>query len=145
MGGNAITKKACRCQHRANEDDAKIIMSPLAAYESWTHGHLDKASTLHLHVVSSGPDYILFEISIKPIPITHTMTLFDTSRKEAVWKHCEGKGEIACTSNYSFSHNVFYSMTDRYYNFCYKFCCLQMLSIWTSLKFDVWEWVNNYR
>ena len=30
-----------------------------------------------------------------------------------------GKGEIACTSNFSFSHNVFYSIKGRDYHFCY--------------------------
>ena len=30
-----------------------------------------------------------------------------------------GKGEIACTSNFSFSHNIFYSIKDRNYHFCY--------------------------
>ena len=30
-----------------------------------------------------------------------------------------GKGEIACTSNFSFSHNVFHSIKERNYDFCY--------------------------
>ena len=37
-------------------------------------------------------------------------------------KHIEnilGKGEIACTSNFSFSQNVFYSIKDINYHFCY--------------------------
>ena len=40
-----------------------------------------------------------------------------------------GKGEMACTSNFSFCHNVFYSIKDRNYHFCYiwyVFCkCFQ--------------------
>ena len=31
-----------------------------------------------------------------------------------------GKGEIACTSNFSFSHNIFYSIKGRNYHFCYN-------------------------
>ena len=49
---------------------------------------------------------------------SHTMTPFDDFRKEAFQKHC-GKGETACTSNFSFSHNVFYSIKDRNYHLCY--------------------------
>ena len=48
----------------------------------------------------------------------HTMTPFDASGKEA-FENTVGKGEIACKSNFSFSHNVFYSIKDRNYHFCY--------------------------
>ena len=51
------------------------------------------------------------------LTFSHTMTPFDGSMKEA-FKNIAGKGEIACTSNFSFSHNVFYSIKDRNYNFC---------------------------
>ena len=44
-----------------------------------------------------------------------------------------GKAEIACTSNFSFSHNVFYFIKDRNYHFR-NICCLQMLSIWSGPK-----------
>ena len=68
------------------------------------------------------------------------MTPFDVPRKEA-FENIVGKGEIACTSNFSFSHNVFYSVKDRNDHFCY-ICRLQMLSIWSGKNFVVWEWVN---
>ena len=53
------------------------------------------------------------------------------------------KGEIACTSNFSFSHNVFYSIKGRsYYFLLHSICPLQMISIWSGPNFVVWEWVN---
>ena len=33
------------------------------------------------------------------------------------FKNILGKGEVACTSNFSFSHNIFYSIKDRNYQF----------------------------
>ena len=48
-----------------------------------------------------------------------TMTPSDGSGKKP-FENIVGKGEIACRSNFSFSHNVFYSINDRKYNyFCY--------------------------
>ena len=48
----------------------------------------------------------------------HTMTPFDGSGNEA-FENIVGKGEIACTSNFSFFHSVFYFIKDRNYHFCY--------------------------
>ena len=62
------------------------------------------------------------------------MTPFDASTKKT-FENIVGKGEIACTSNFSFSHNVFYSIKDRNDHFCYLIYRLQMLSIWSGPKF----------
>ena len=61
--------------------------------------------------------------------ITKSKTMFSTLPKTnysshiclVVMKPCEniaGKGEIACTTNFSFSHNAIYSIKDRNYQFC---------------------------
>ena len=49
---------------------------------------------------------------------SHTMTPFDGSGNEEI-ENIVGKGEIARTSNFSFSHIVFYSIKDRNNHFCY--------------------------
>ena len=49
---------------------------------------------------------------------TDTMTPFDGLVKKP-FENIVGKGEIACTSNFSFSRNIFYSIKDRNYHFCY--------------------------
>ena len=53
--------------------------------------------------------------------------------------------KISQAKNFSFSHNVFYSIKDRNYHFCYiQFVvCKLMLSIWSGQKFVVWAWVNS--
>ena len=45
--------------------------------------------------------------------LTHSNTMTPLAFENIV-----GKGEIACTSNFSFSHNVFYSIKDRNCHFC---------------------------
>ena len=46
------------------------------------------------------------------------------------------KEKLLVTSNFSFSHNVFYPIWHLFFYFkCTLKCCLQFLSIWTSLKF----------
>ena len=54
-----------------------------------------------------------------------------------LFENIMGKGEIACTSNFSFSHNVFNSIKDRnYISFLLHLICrLQMLSTWSGPKF----------
>ena len=49
-------------------------------------------------------------------------------------KHCGKKEKMPVTSFLSFSHNVFNRLFLRFV--MNLFCCLQMLSIWTSLKFS---------
>ena len=63
--------------------------------------------------------------------------------KKKPFENNVGKGEIACTSNFSFSHYVFYSIKNKNYDFCY-ICCLQMLSVRSGPKFcQLWELVNS--
>ena len=53
------------------------------------------------------------------------------------------KEKLLVTSNFSFSHSVFYPFGKLSAIFIYfKNCRLQTLSIWKSLKFVVWERVN---
>ena len=44
---------------------------------------------------------------VNPLTHSHTMTPFDAPGKEAFWKLWE-KGKLLVTSNFSFSHSVFY-------------------------------------
>ena len=44
------------------------------------------------------------------------------------------KGKMLVTSIFSFSHNVFFSIKDKYHFWC-LICRLQMLSIWSRPKF----------
>ena len=47
--------------------------------------------------------------------------------------------------NFSFSHSAFYSLGAPAAIFNkLKYCCLQALSIWKSLKFVIWERVKDY-
>ena len=70
------------------------------------------------------------------------MTPFGGSEKEAFWKHC-GKGEIACTSNLSFSYNVSYAIKDRNCHFCYiEFVVCKCFQFGLVQNFVVLEWVN---
>ena len=68
------------------------------------------------------------------------MTPFDASGKEA-FENIVGKGEIACTSNFSFCHNVFYFIKDRNYHFCYtEFVVCKCLQFGLVQNFVEWEW-----
>ena len=49
--------------------------------------------------------------------------------------------KLLVTSNFSFSHSVFYPFGDLS-AFFIEDCRLQTLSVWISLKFVVWERVN---
>ena len=42
-----------------------------------------------------------------------------TGLEKEPFENIVGKGEIACTCNFSFSHNVFYSIKHRNYHVCY--------------------------
>ena len=48
-----------------------------------------------------------FSSEIVPLTHSHTMTPFDTPGTQAFWKHWE-KEKLLVTSNFSFSHSVFY-------------------------------------
>ena len=67
------------------------------------------------------------------------MTPFDTPWKQAFWKHCGEKEKLLVTSNFSFTHSVFYpfrELSDIFIKFWN--CRLQAVSILTILKFVVW-------
>ena len=54
------------------------------------------------------------------------------------------KEKLLVTSNFSFSHRIFYLFQELFTVFIkFKIVCLQTLSIWKSQKFAVWERVNN--
>ena len=55
---------------------------------------------------------------------------FSNSEKEAFKK----KNIVLVTSIFTFSHNVFYSICNEV-QLLSHICCLQMLSIWSSVKF----------
>ena len=53
------------------------------------------------------------------------------------------KGEIARNKQFLLSHSVFYPFGWTFNHFHQIWNChLQTLSVWKSLKFVVWEWVN---
>ena len=56
---------------------------------------------------------------------------------KTLWK----KEKLLVTSNFSFSHSVFYPFEELSSIFLSD-CRLQTLSVWKSLKFVVWERVN---
>ena len=47
--------------------------------------------------------------------LIHSHTMTGLGKKP--FENIVGKGKIACTSNFSFSHNVFYSIRDRNHHF----------------------------
>ena len=54
------------------------------------------------------------------------------------------KEKLLVTSNFSFSHSVFYSFGELCVIFIkFKNCRLQTLSFWESLKFVIWERVKH--
>ena len=74
---------------------------------------------------------------------SHTMTPFDTSGKEAFFKTGWEKEKMLVTSIFSFSHNIFYSITDRNYHLCYiYFVVYKCLQFEHGQIFVVWEWVK---
>ena len=69
---------------------------------------------------------------------SHTMTTFDKP-----FEYIVGKGEIVCTNNFSFSHNVFYSIKGRNYLFwCIQFVVGKCVQFGLVQKFVMWEWVQ---
>ena len=141
---------------KKNSSSALVFSTPYNA-SSWDIFHIKNNQLIilyliHLHKVSTAQADLsrYFLLLINSLHIGRLFTLkiyFVVSPIPTQWhlltrlreKHFEtivGKGEIACTRNFSFSHNVFYSIKDRNYHFCYiLICCLQMLSIWSGPKF----------
>ena len=53
------------------------------------------------------------------------------------------KEKLLVTSNFSFSHSVFYLFGELSAIFIQiQNCCVQTLSVWKSIKFVIWERVN---
>ena len=73
---------------------------------------------------------------------SHTMTPFDTSGKQAFWKHC-GKRRT-CNEQFLLYPQCFLPIQRTFWFFFFFFfhqiqnCRLQTVSIWTSLKFVIW-------
>ena len=66
----------------------------------------------------------------------HTIQSFNDPEEETFRKHCGEKEKMLVTSIFSFSHNGFYCIKDKFCHFSNRLiCCLRMLWIWTSLKF----------
>ena len=67
------------------------------------------------------------------------LCFYSTSHLETLWE----KEKLLVMSNFSFSHFVFYCFGELFH-FFHKIqnCRLQILSVWKSLKFVIWERVN---
>ena len=61
-----------------------------------------------------------------------------TSLLKTLWE----KEKLLVTSNFSFSHSVFYPKRTLCHFHQLQNCRLQPLSVWKSLKFVVWEKVK---
>ena len=68
------------------------------------------------NAVNQQLSFFFFNIfhSINPFPQNDT---FWRLWEKKPFENMVGKGEIACTSNFSFSNNIFYSIKDRTYHF----------------------------
>ena len=71
----------------------------------------------------------------KGLTLSQTSPGFYMSVAQGFWKHWE-KEKLLVTSNFSFSHSVFYTFCNfhRLWN-----CRLQTVSVWQSQRFVVWE------
>ena len=70
------------------------------------------------------------------LTLYYTIQTFNTSGKESFRKHCGKRRKCWLPSIFSFTLNVFYPLQNKFlFFFLNLFCRLQMLSIWTSLKF----------
>ena len=71
-------------------------------------------------------------------PFPHNDTCWrpwETSLLKTLWE----KAKLLITSNFSFSHIIFYPFGLTFCHFCQIWNCgLQTLSVWKSLKFVVW-------
>ena len=62
-----------------------------------------------------------------------------TSLLKTIWK----EKKLFVTSNFSFSHSVFYLLRRTFWHFDQvSNCRLQTLSVWKSLKFVIWKRIN---
>ena len=68
-------------------------------------------------------------------PLPHNAAFWRTKDRN-MWKTLQENEKLLVTSNYSFSHNMFYQYIAHIFHFKRTFkYCLQFVSIWTSLKF----------
>ena len=72
-----------------------------------------------------------------------TSTGFHVSAIEVFRKHWENE-KLLITSNFSFSHCVFYQFGELSVIFVKFEIVVCKLSVWKSVKFVVWERVNRY-
>ena len=66
----------------------------------------------------------------------HTILTFNAPEKQAFLKTLWEKEKMLVPSISSFSHNIIYLSRYKFQFFSHFHSCLQMLSIWTSLKVD---------
>ena len=72
----------------------------------------------------------------KGLSLYHTIPTFNDLQKEAFWKHCRKRRKCWLPAFFSFSHNVFYPSQNKFKFFSHIYlCCMQILSVWTSLTF----------
>ena len=69
------------------------------------------------------------------LTLCHTIPTFNKPEEEAFLKTFSEKEKMLVTNIFSFSQNVFYPSQNKFQYLINIFCCLQMLSIWTSLVF----------
>ena len=79
----------------------------------------------------------------KGLTLSQTNPGFYMSAVQVFWKHCGKREKLLITSNFSFSHSVFYPFLRTFFHF-HKIwnCRLQTLSVWKSIKCVVWERVK---
>ena len=73
---------------------------------------------------------------------SHTMTPFLKRQGNKPFENIMGKGETASASNYSFSHNVFYSIKDRNYHSYIEFVVCKCFQFGLTQNFVMWEWIK---
>ena len=67
------------------------------------------------NILLSKVNSLLIKNYILILTLYHTMTTFDSLEEKAFGKQCEERGKMLVTSNFSFPHNVFYSIKDKLY------------------------------
>ena len=72
----------------------------------------------------------------KELILYHEIQTFIDPEKDSFLKHCGNRRKCWLNSIFFFSNNVFYPFQVKFQFWIKKlFCCRQMLSIWTSLRF----------
>ena len=83
-----------------------------------------------------GKELINLMTTDTPLIHYHTMQHFHTLKTYSCGKHREKKEKLLVTSNFCFSHIVFFPIWHLFFHFkCTLKCLLQFVSIWTSLNF----------